>query len=175
MTTERAKLVEDNLRLVYYFYEKLMKTPFVRQNKDDLISEGNIGLVKAAASYDFERAKFTTYAARCIHNQMLMYIRRCKGWERETSLYAAVGADENGRELRYIDILPDGNDRIAEAETRVTAAQYISRLPKRDQKLLRLQEQGLTHLRIGKRLGYSQSYVSRRLSAARKKFFELTR
>lgn len=74
--SDRDKLVTDNLRLVYYLYEKLTKNKLTRQYKDDIISEGMVGLVKAAKTFDDKRKiKFGTYASRCITNEMLMFIR----------------------------------------------------------------------------------------------------
>ena len=68
---DRDKLVTDNLRLVYYLYEKLTKNPLTENYKDDIISEGMVGLVKAANTFDNGRGiKFGTYASRCITNEM---------------------------------------------------------------------------------------------------------
>ena len=94
--TERNNLVEANMRLVYYTYEKLYKNSFVVNNKDDLISEGFLGLIKAANSYK-GRTKFSTYASTCIRNSMLMYIRSNKKHEENTISLNAILDSENDK------------------------------------------------------------------------------
>lgn len=77
MQSCREKLITDNLRLVYFCYNKLQTNALTVRYKDDLISEGMLGLVKAANSFEPNRkTKFATYAIMCIRNQMLMFIRK---------------------------------------------------------------------------------------------------
>ena len=105
---DRDKLVTDNLRLVYHLFNKLKQTAIVADNKEDIISEGTVGLVKAANTYDPTKGvRFSTYASRCINNEMLMYIRRInKRTANEVSLYKVVARDEEGNNISYADILP---------------------------------------------------------------------
>ena len=72
----RAALIEHNLRLVAHIVRKYY---FSSKNQDDLISIGSIGLIKAIDSFDFENgARFATYGAKCIQNEILMYFRSQK-------------------------------------------------------------------------------------------------
>lgn len=67
MQSCRETLVCDNIRLVYYVFGKFSQTEVTSLHKDDIISSGLLGLVKAANSFDSERGtKFSTYAALCI-------------------------------------------------------------------------------------------------------------
>ena len=69
----RAKLIEHNLRLVAHIVKKFEK---FENNNDDLISIGTIGLIKGIDSFKVDKNnKLTTYAARCIENEILMYFR----------------------------------------------------------------------------------------------------
>ena len=73
---ERDRLITDNVKLVYYIYEKLSKNKITLRYKDDIVSEGMIGLIKAARNFDETKGcKFATFAARCIQNEMLMFLR----------------------------------------------------------------------------------------------------
>ena len=48
---------------------------------------GTIGLIKAVDTFDQEKARrLSTYAARCVENEILMYMRAKKKYMRETSL-----------------------------------------------------------------------------------------
>ena len=83
---EEAKkiLVERNLRLVAHISKKYT-SPYVEQ--DDIISIGTIGLIKAINSYKGNKGvKLATYAARCIENEILMYLRSTKKISQEISL-----------------------------------------------------------------------------------------
>ena len=74
---ERDRLITENIRLVYYVYEKLSKNDITVRYKDDIVSEGTLGLIKAARNFDGDKGyKFATYAVRCIRNEMLMFLRR---------------------------------------------------------------------------------------------------
>ncbi len=84
--SEEAKkiLVERNLRLVAHISKKYT-SPYVEQ--DDIISIGTIGLIKAINSYKGGKGvKLATYAARCIENEILMYLRGTKKIAQEVSL-----------------------------------------------------------------------------------------
>ena len=70
---DRDKLTTENVRLVYYLYEKLTKNAMTEKYKDDIISEGMVGLVKAAKNFEPARKiKFSTYASRCMPTSCLM-------------------------------------------------------------------------------------------------------
>lgn len=96
-------LIERNLRLVVHISKK-----YSMNNKDseDLISIGSIGLIKAVSTYDFEKGhKFATYAARCIQNEILMYLRSSKKLQSEVSIDDSIGSDKEGNTISLIDVL----------------------------------------------------------------------
>ena len=65
----REKLIRHNLRLVAHIVKKYYALP---GDQDDLISIGTIGLMKAVDTFDSTRkARFSTYASRCIENAIL--------------------------------------------------------------------------------------------------------
>ena len=68
-STAREKLIRHNLRLVAHIAKKYYAQPC---DQDDLISIGTIGLMKAVDTFDStRRARFSTYASRCIENAIL--------------------------------------------------------------------------------------------------------
>lgn len=159
------KLITENMRLVYHLYNKLVKTDFIVRNKDDLISEGMCGLIKAALSYDHGKSKFSTYSSRCIINQMLMYIRRSKYQGREVSLDAPLSLDENGNELTYADIIPDKRSSVdlvvQTIDMQMKFKHFCKLLPAMQQKIIWLRIKGYKQRQIANKLNLSQSYVSR--------------
>jgi RNA polymerase sporulation-specific sigma factor len=174
LTEEQKRLAEDNIRLVYYIYEKLRKTETVVSNKDDIIGEGMIGLVKAARSYDSEKCRFSTFAARCITNEMLMFLRREKKHLQASSLFAEAGCDEDGKELLLIDTIADGRKSGESMEAALidkeTIADILADADERTRKIVVLLAAGKNRREIGEAVGISQSYVSRLLGNLKKKY-----
>ena len=60
---DKTKLVEENLKLVYFVINKNYPT---FKKDEDVIQAGMVGLCKAAKSFDESKSKFSTYASRCI-------------------------------------------------------------------------------------------------------------
>ena len=81
----RNTLIEHNLRLVAHIVKKFENT---KVEKDDLLSIGTFGLIKAVDSYNFaSNVRLATYASRCIENEILMHLRNIKKYKDTISLY----------------------------------------------------------------------------------------
>ena len=106
----RNLLIEHNLRLVAHIIKKYENTKI---DKDDLLSIGSFGLIKAVDSYKLESGtKLATYASRCIENEILMYLRSNKKTKDTTSLYTSIGEDKDGNEIKLCDIIEDPSPSI---------------------------------------------------------------
>ena len=101
---EKARdiLIERNLRLVAHIARKYQN---VDEDMEDLISIGTIGLIKAISSFDAGKGKLSTYASRCIDNELLMMLRSRKKSAREVSLFEPIGTDKEGNEISFLDII----------------------------------------------------------------------
>ena len=96
-------LIERNLRLVAHVAKKYQGNG---EDLEDLITIGTIGLIKAISTFNFERsARLSTYAARCIDNELLMMLRARKKRSKEVSLYEPIGTDKEGNEINLLDII----------------------------------------------------------------------
>lgn len=96
-------LIERNLRLVAHVVKKYQNA---EEDLDDLISIGTIGLIKAVSTFDAGKAtRLSTYAARCIENELLMMFRARKKRSREISLYEPIGTDREGNEISLLDVM----------------------------------------------------------------------
>ncbi len=169
---DRDKLVTDNMRLVYHLYEKLTKNPLTENYKDDIVSSGMLGLVKAANAFDEMRGvKFSTYAARCITNEMLMFIRRMnRQVPHEVSLYAPVGTDEKGHTLCYADILECDGDCPEKAIASLTVESFIRKQSETDREIIDALRQGYKQREIADMLGVKQSTVSRKIRRIKQRY-----
>ena len=105
-------LIEHNLRLVAHVVKKYQGTG---EDTDDLISIGTIGLIKAVTTFNPQKAsRLSTYAARCIENELLMYFRAKKKHSKEVSLYEPIGTDKEGNEINLLDVIESAPVDIVE-------------------------------------------------------------
>lgn len=170
-------LIERNLRLVAHVIKK-----YSNQNidTDDLISIGTIGLIKAINTYNFERGrKLSTYAAKCIDNEILMSIRSNKKHQNEVMLQEPIGVDKEGNEVTLIDKLGTDDDGIFdEVNLKLQIAELCKAMKEvlldREESIIRLRyglcgERPFTQKEIANMMGISRSYVSRIEKKALKK------
>ena len=161
-------LIEHNLRLVAHIAKKYQN---VDEEMEDMISIGTIGLIKAIDSFDAGKGKLSTYASRCIDNELLMFLRAKKKTSREVSLYEPIGTDREGNEINLLDIIEqdqvDVIDRM-EAEDKLSRLSGLihDKLSDREREIITLRygltsEYEVTQREIGRKLGISRSYVSR--------------
>ena len=164
----REKLIRHNLRLVAHIVKKYYALP---GDQDDLISIGTIGLMKAVDTFDSDRrARFSTYASRCIENEILMYLRKIQNQKTEVSIDEPLNVDWDGNELLLSDILgTDGDTVNRELEQEVERSALrglVSGLGEREQRIMRLRfgldgGEERTQKEVADIIGISQSYISR--------------
>ncbi len=162
-------LIERNMRLVAHVAKKYQN---VEEDMEDMISIGTIGLIKAISTFDDTRgSRLATYAARCIDNEMLMYLRSKRKSAREVSLYEPIGTDKEGNQINLFDIVEnDEPDVIEQMEYGKNVKKLYEMIPKvlneREQEIL-MKRYGLcgtmpvTQREIARQLQISRSYVSR--------------
>ena len=164
----REKLIEHNLRLVAHIVKKYQNQT---DDKEDLISIGTIGLIKAIDSFSPDKGtKLATYAARCIDNEILMLFRSTKKMRNDVSLYDPIGFDKEGNEIRLIDVVRDEekdlNDVIIQELAIEKIEKNLNALTERERDII-IRLFGLgnheeeTQQEIAKSYGISRSYVSR--------------
>ena len=164
----RNLLIEHNLRLVAHIIKKYEST---KLDKDDLLSIGSFGLIKAVDSYKLESGtKLATYASRCIENEILMYLRSNKKNKDTTSLYTSIGEDKEGNEIKLCDIIEDPSPsmthKLIEDEYYDKLRLAIETLDERELDII-CRRYGLndypveTQKEIASSLKISRSYVSR--------------
>lgn len=162
-------LIERNLRLVAYIVKKYQSAG---DDMEDLLSIGTIGLIKAVVTFDAGKSvRLATYAARCIENEILMYLRAKKKTSREISLYEPIGTDREGNEIQLFDVIEtqerDAHQKVAlQDDVRKLYQRMESELSPRERLVLKMRyglynEEEYTQREIARQLGISRSYVSR--------------
>jgi len=163
----RNKLIEHNLRLVSHIVKKYNQ----KEDTDDLISIGIIGLIKGIDSFSPSKGnKLTTYCARCIDNEILMYFRNNKKNKNVVSLDEYIGYDKDGNEISLLDVLKTPNidyiENINIKDNIKLLEKYIDILSDREKTII-YKRYGLnnyveqTQKEIANELNISRSYVSR--------------
>ena len=162
-------LVERNMRLVAHIVKKYQN---VDEETEELISIGTIGLIKAVGTYNDTRgSRLATYAARCIDNELLMYLRSKRKTSREVSLYEPVGTDKEGNQIRLLDICESDDPDVVETldlKWRINLLRKMipEILHGRERQIIVLRygldgARPLTQREIAAQIGISRSYVSR--------------
>ena len=164
----RNKLIEHNLRLVAHIVKKYDSNIV---SSDDLISIGTIGLIKGVDSFSPDKGiKLTTYCARCIENEILMFFRSNNKYSRDVSMNEAIGYDKEGNKITIIDVLKTPNvdflDEISKADDIKLISKYLDVLTEREKSIIidrygLNNKKSLTQNKLASKLGISRSYVSR--------------
>lgn len=165
----RSRLIEHNLRLVAHVIKKYYASG---AEQDDLISIGTIGLIKAVDSFDSAKGtRISTYAARCIENEIRMYFRSRVKTNAEVYIGDPIESDREGNELTLLDILySDGNgvleDLVLSCEKSELAGAIQMSLTAREREVI-IRRYGLsggigsTQQQVAEKLNISRSYISR--------------
>lgn len=167
---EKAKeiLIEHNLRLVAHVVKKYNQS----EETDDLISVGSLGLIKAINSYKLNHGtQFSTYAAKCIENEILMLIRANKKHKNNVSIEDILGADEEDNEIHVGDLSYNEDDNVENIVEQKMVSQNLDEilkknLSKREYEIMCMRYgllggAMLTQREVAKKLKISRSYISR--------------
>ena len=164
----RNILVEHNLRLVAHIIKKYYA---VNVEQDDLVSIGTIGLIKAINTFDMDKnIKLSSYASRCIENEILMHFRNLKKSSQNVSLEDAVDIDKDGNTLKLMDLLSIDDDFADNLDKKLNLQKinkYLTEtLTKRELQIINLRDglngsKPLTQREVSSIMNISRSYVSR--------------
>ena len=172
----RNSLVEHNLRLVAHIVKKYYASGC---DQEDLISIGTIGLIKAVSTFKPDKSiRLSTYAARCIENEILMHFRNLKKTAQDVYISDPIDTDKDGNALTLIEVIADEGDISEQLDTKIKLERLReildSTLDRREKKIIELRYglggcKELTQREIAIMLKISRSYVSRIEKAALEK------
>lgn len=161
-------LINHNLRLVAHIVKKYSGT----EEADDLISVGSLGLIKAINTYKPGfGTQLSTYAAKCIENEILMLLRVNKKHKNTISVEESLGVDSENNEINLLDIMYDEDENVEKSVENTILSQNLDKLlktylTKREYEIICLRY-GLNNLpmltqrEVAKKLNISRSYISR--------------
>ena len=142
----RNILIERNLRLVAHVCKKY-NIPNV--DNEELISIGTIGLIKGINTFNTDKGvRLATYSAKCIQNEVLMYLRSAKKIGAEVYLNEPIGKDKDDNEIALIDILENDEKNI---EDEIDLKIKIKKVYEKMKDILKEREKIIIELRFGLR------------------------
>lgn len=163
----RNRLIEHNLRLVAHIIKKYYSKS---KDQEELISIGTVGLIKAVSTFNIEKGKFTTYASRCIENEILMHFRQQKKTAGDIYIDTPIDTDKDGNQLTLMDIIADDRSVTEEVELMINSRKLYDIikecLDERELEIISMRY-GLfghsphTQKEVADKLDISRSYVSR--------------
>ena len=165
----RNTLIVHNMRLVAHIAKKYQNAD---EDMEEMISIGTIGLIKAVTTFQPDKgSRLSTYAARCIDNELLMHLRNRRKVSREVSIYEPIGTDKEGNQINFMDIIESEEPDVVEIMDKNSK---ISRLQKilpeiltdRELEIIVMRyglkdDEPVTQKQIAGQMGISRSYVSR--------------
>ena len=164
----RNILVEHNLRLVAHIIKKYYQN---YGGQDDLVSIGTIGLIKAINTFDLNKnIKLSSYASRCIENEILMFFRNNRKSSQDVSLNDTIDTDKDGNPLTLMDIMASDMDVAEDVDTKLhleVLNAYINEVLTPREKEVIIKRYGIgggkvqTQRELAKKLNISRSYISR--------------
>jgi len=164
----RNILVEHNLRLVAHIIKKYYQNA---GGQEDLVSIGTIGLIKAINTYDINKnIKLSSYASRCIENEILMHFRNLRKSSQDVSLNDTIDTDKDGNPLTLMDIMADEGNIDEDIDTKLNLQvlnSYIDEVLTPREKEIIICRYGLSGVdpqpqrELAKRMNISRSYISR--------------
>lgn len=177
----RSQLIEHNLRLVAHVIKKYYSNI---NDQDDLVSIGTIGLIKAINTFDSSKGiRLSSYAARCIENEVLMFFRNGKKSAQDVSMNEPIDTDKEGNALTLMDVMATEDSIVDDLDIKIKSEklkQYIMEvLSPRERLIIELRyglygKTPLTQREVAAKLNISRSYVSRiekkALSLLKKRF-----
>lgn len=159
----REKIILHNIKLVFHRYYKRFSS--IQLDKDDIISNGIIGLIKAVDTFNLDKNySFTTYASKCIDNEILMYIKK------EITKDISLDEDTKENNLTLMELITDTSVNIEDdyinKENINSIKNIIELLEDKDKYLYNLYfEKAYSQLEIAKLLKKSQSYISKEIKS----------
>ena len=164
----RNILVEHNLRLVAHIIKKYYQN---YGGQEDLVSIGTIGLIKAINTFDVNKnIKLSSYASRCIENEILMFFRNNRKSAQDVSMNDTIDTDKDGNPLTLMDIMASDMDVAEDVDKKLhleVLSRYIDEeLTSREKEII-IKRYGIgeakvqTQREIAQKLNISRSYISR--------------
>jgi RNA polymerase sporulation-specific sigma factor len=146
----KQQLIEDNMKLVYHIVNRQYPTYMA---DEDIIQTGMVGLCKAAESWNKEKGEFSTFACRCIQNEIINEFRSRKKHQGILSLDYEIDCGD-GEKTTFGDFC------VGDEDVQYVNIEYATdKLTPREKEVIALKHRGMNIVEVAKTLGVSKQYV----------------
>lgn len=162
------ELVINNEKLIYLTLKKLKMYHLI----DEYYDVGMIGLVKASQHYTSDKGKFSTYACRCIANEILIELRKQKTGKRNAqvvSINQIIYSNGTNNITLEETIISNENieEDLIEKEQYETMHNLINNLEENDRELIKnyygVGRKKMTQIELAEITNLSQAQICRRI------------
>lgn len=175
--TARDIIISHNIRFVLFITGKILKNNVFYQDNNEIVSTAFVGLIKAVDTFTVEKEyRFSTYAERCIINEINSFFRKKKNCKEEISfesaLFTMIDSEQNifsAKEWLLQDKTINIEEQYFEKETISELYKIISTLPEQDKKIICMYfginlEKRYKQAEIARELHLTQGQISRRIT-----------
>lgn len=157
----QEKLLAQNEGLIWHILKSWLKDGKIEA--DDVYQLGCIGFIKALKSFNPEKAKFTTYVSMIMQNEVRMEYKKTQKHRNNAHLEDIVTIGKENDEATLGDMLASPKNTESEAIANINVSQLADALSEKDRQIVAMRLAGQNQEAISETMGYTQSYVSRRI------------
>lgn len=165
-------LVKENINLIHIVIKKEFPSiKFGTLCYEDAFSDGLFALYKAATKFNLDAGfSFSTFASRCISNQIKLSYRKITKSVKYVSIYDSIDIFSDGKsaphkEICIIDRIKDEKDCFKIIKSNYFNKAFneaLNTIAERDREIFMLNYvNGMSQIEISKKFNMSQSYISR--------------
>ena len=170
LTPEQVKLVEDHFNFVRYIVNKHLPYSL---DRPEIHSDGYMGLIKAAKTYDASLGyEFTTYAARCILNYVYSrHGRNCSKQDKTSLSLDYEYVRDDGSHVPFYNYIVNTDIDFDYENLRMCLEEFLEkRATPKQAYCLRKSLEGYTATEIAEMVGVTRAHISKILIDTRIRF-----
>lgn len=167
--SERDKLIEENLNLVWYTMRTYYPRSFTPDNEKDFFQIGCLGLIQAASTYDeHPDLSFSTYAVNTIRSHISHEFTYLNRKQRSTMNCIPIDSplNEEGDIRTYLETVPDNRYRPDQGWYD-DLSKFAKTLTPLQQKTFAKMVEGKGNVQIAKEEGCNTSCITERIDRIR--------
>lgn len=164
----------ENIKLVPFAVHQVLHRPVgAVQDDEDLVQVGSIGLWNACLTYDESKGyKFSSYATKCIINEVCLYLRRnVMNQIKTVSIENIVSkGNEDDSTLTYENSLEDQHTDLIK---RMQINEIVKTLTPKEKEIFQALYAGNTQSKIAQNLHVTRQHINNIYNNIKNKFKEV--
>lgn len=147
----KQQLIEENMNLVYFIIHEYFPRHI---NDEDIVQTGMLGLCKAADTWAEDKAKFSTYAGKCIRNAICNEFTYRNRHKNQLSLDYEYDSQCEDEALTFGDMIAGDEDCDFDYSD-----DFYKTLSPHQIEIVEMRKRGVSITSIGKHFGVSKQAI----------------